>query len=176
MKSMWSNDWFWNELKPKLRQLIPHCDSETYSAYLMMFRVIQVIVCGDYKTGESCVPNDGVHEHVTRPWDRECFHTYWQANISGIDYVLERISTISFKRKDDGVYVLTTEYWEAVLEFKSDWRAGYQDASYFTRIPTVLVAIQIIGDVESMCNDMLMAALSVPSLETGEVFYKGSPI
>jgi hypothetical protein len=30
--------------------------------------------------------------------------------------------------------------------------------------------------VESMCNDMLMAALSVPSLETGEVFYKGSPI
>jgi hypothetical protein len=176
MKRMWSNTFFWDELKHRLRQLIPHCDSETSSAYLMLFRVLQVIVCGDYKTGESCVPNEGPHEHVNRPWDLERFHTYWQASISGVDYVLERISTISFKRKDDGVYVLTTEYWEAVLEFKSDWRAGFQDASYFMRIPLVLVDIQIIGDVDSMCTDMLMAALSVPSLEIGEVFYKGDPI
>jgi len=176
MANPWSNEYFWKELKPKLRRLVPHCTQEEYSAYLMLFRVIQILACGGYVTEEATNTND---EPSLRLWGHQRYHIWWEANISGVDLLLEQIYTVTKRHAYDGVFILTTENWEATFEFDSDGRAGhasFPEVSYFMEEPIYLQSIQIAGDVESMYSDMLMAALSVPSLETGEVLYKGSPI
>jgi hypothetical protein len=177
----WSNDTFWKELKPKLRRLIPHCTHEEYSAYLMLMRVLQVIVCGDgYWISSTIVPNDSMHKHAARISSKDRSHTFWSANISGVEYELENISSTYTKHSHtDGIYVLTTEDWEATFEFYGDGRAGHDtqwEVSYFLGAAIYVIGLQLDGDVDSMYSNMLMAALSVPSLETGEVFYKGSPV
>jgi hypothetical protein len=186
--SIVSNQCFWDELPREIRKLIPHLDSIERKSYVMLLRVMQAVMYArDSIVHNRQEPTTGQENRIHYfPWNNAIQYITWTNTISGVDFEVERISgcrvgaTAAHRPNiDNECFLVTTEDWEATLRFFDDPRAAnehhYGDCPYFMRRGIMLESIEIAGDVDMLHNHMMLAALSIASLESAEVFYKGTP-
>lgn len=176
-----SNNRFWEVLAHRLRRLFPHCSKEQRFALTTLMRVMQAVMFANDTTKNGWAePYDDTLPNIPKNfWSTTIYRTIWSNVVSGIQIEIEWNKTEPGQPKSSGIFVITSENWEVVLVFEADPMASkphvFEDACYFLKESIMLSTLHFEGSWEDLENDMLLATLSLPDMETGEVFYEGDP-